>query len=246
MGFVDLHCHLLWALDDGVETPEEAVAAARLLTSLGFTDAAPSPHAHPDMPSRDAALCDARRGELAALLAAEQVPLRLHQNAENKLDHTFLERLDLAGRRGIGASQRWVLVELPFRGAVPALPELVFRLRRRDVIPLFAHPERCQEFERPGRAAEVVRLGGGLQLNVGALTGLYGLTSRKLAESFLDEGLYAVAATDLHRPDGAEEWVPEAMEALEQRGGDGTLERLFATNPRRVLAGEELVGGEGG
>jgi hypothetical protein len=30
------------------------------------------------------------------------------------------------------------------------------------------------------------------------------------------------------------------MELLEKRGGDGTLERLFAVNPRRVLAGEEL------
>jgi hypothetical protein len=49
-----------------------------------------------------------------------------------------------------------------------------------------------------------------------------------------------VAATDLHRPDGADEWVPESMELLEKRGGGGTLERLFAINPRRVLAGEDL------
>jgi len=240
MGFVDLHCHLLWALDDGVETADEAVSAARLLASLGFTDAAPSPHASPGMPSGDEAICVARRGELEALLLTEQVPLRLHQNAENKLDDAFFERLEVPRRRGIGQSQRWALVELPFRSAVPSLPELVFRLRRRDVLPLFAHPERCQEFERPGRAAEVVRLGGGLQLNVGALAGLYGRATQKLAEQFLEEGLYTVAATDLHRADGAEEWVPEAMEALEKRGGDGTLERLFAVNPRKVLAGEEI------
>lgn len=240
MGFVDLHCHLLWALDDGVETAEEAIAAARLLASLGFSDAAPSPHANPEMPSGNPAVCAARRAELAELLAAEQIPLRLHENAENKLDDGFFERLDVPARRGVGETQRWVLVELPFRSAVPVLPELVFRLRRRDVWPLIAHPERCQEFERPGRAAEVVRLGAALQLNVGALTGLYGSTARKLAEQFLGEGLYAVAATDLHRPDGADEWVPEAMELLEKRGGDGTLERLFALNPRRVLAGEAL------
>jgi hypothetical protein len=30
------------------------------------------------------------------------------------------------------------------------------------------------------------------------------------------------------------------MELLEKRGGPGTLERLLASNPRRVLAGEEL------
>jgi protein-tyrosine phosphatase len=240
MGLVDLHCHLLWALDDGVESAEEALAGGRLLASLGFTDVAPSPHANPDWPSGDEAACEARRAELQALLQAEGVALTLHRNTENKLDESFLARADGAGRRGVGDSQRWALVELPFRGGVPVLPDLVFRLRRKAVLPLFAHPERCAEFERPGRAEEVVRLGGALQLNVASIIGLYGKGPRKVAERLLDEGLYAVAATDLHHPAGAEEWIPEALDALEKRVGRATFDRLMAENPRRVLQGEEL------
>ncbi|MBK9517365.1 MAG: protein tyrosine phosphatase [Anaeromyxobacter sp.] len=241
MGLVDLHCHLLWALDDGVETSAEALAGARLLASLGFTDVAPSPHASPDMPSGDAAACERRRAELAALLEAEGVALQLHRNTENKLDEGFLERVDGDDRRGVGETQRWVLVELPFRAGVPALPELVFRLRRKGVLPLFAHPERCAEFERPGRAEEVVRLGGALQLNVASLVGLYGKAAKKVADRLLDEGLYAVAATDLHHAAGAEEWVPEALEALEKRAGRATFERLLVEHPRRILDGQELA-----
>jgi len=239
MGFVDLHCHLLWALDDGVETPEEAVAAARLLVSLGYSDAAPSPHAIADFPSGDEARCEARRAELAALLAAEGVPLTLHRNAENKLDEGYLERAGGPQGRGLGETGKWALVELPFRGPVPALPELIFRLCRKGVTPLLAHPERCTEFERPGRAAEAVRLGAGLQLNVAALVGLYGRTATRLAEQFLEEGLYTVAATDLHHVAGAEEWVPEALEILEARAGSATFHRLLEDNPRAVLAGGE-------
>jgi protein-tyrosine phosphatase len=240
MGLVDLHCHLLWAVDDGVETPAEAVQGAKLLASLGFSDVAPSPHASDGHPSGDPALCAARRAELAALLEREGVPLTLHQNAENRLDEAFLERAAGAARRGIGETQRWALVELPFRTGVPRLPDLVFLLRRKGAWPLFAHPERCVEFEAPGRAEEVVRLGGALQLNVAALIGLYGKGSRKLAERLLDAGLYAVAATDLHHAEGAEEWVPEALEALEKRAGRATFDRLLEANPRRILAGEEL------
>ncbi len=241
MGFVDLHCHLLWAVDDGCATPGETVAAARLLVDLGFSDVAPSPHAIPGLPSGDPAVAEARRADAEALLRAEGVPLALHRNAENRLDAEFLARADGEGRRGVGASQRWVLLELPFEAAVPALPDLVFRLRRKGIVPLFAHPERCAEFERQGRAAEVVRLGAALQLNLGALTGLYGKGALRLAEQFLDEGLYAVAATDLHRADGAHEWLDEALSALEHRAGVKGLERLLAENPRRVLAGDELV-----
>ncbi len=241
MGFVDLHNHFLWALDDGCETPAQTLAAARLLVELGFSDVAPSPHAAARFPSGDPVRVDARRAEAAELLAREGIPLALHANAENRLDEEFLARADGEGRRGIGAVGRWVLVEVPFQGAVPTLPDLVFRMRRMGVAPLFAHPERCAEFDRPGRAEEVVRLGGALQLNVGALAGVYGPGARKLAERFVSEGLYAVACTDLHRPDGAREWLDEALAALEKRAGAAALERLLEVNPRHILAGEDVA-----
>jgi protein-tyrosine phosphatase len=192
------------------------------------------------LPSFDAARAEARRGEAAELLAREGVALALHRNAENRLDEEFLARAAGGGRRGIGAGERWALVEVPFDAPVPALAEVVFGLRRKGVVPLFAHPERCAEFVRPGRAEEIVRLGGALQLNVGALVGVYGRGARRLAERFVSEGLYAVASTDLHRPDGVGEWLAEALAALEKRAGADGLERLLAGNPRRILAGEDV------
>jgi protein-tyrosine phosphatase len=240
MGWVDLHCHLLWAVDDGCETAAETLEACRMLAALGFDEAVTTPHAVPAMPGGDVALCDARRAEVEALLAREGVALRLHPGAENRLDEEFLARARGPGRRGIGAPGRWALVEVPFEGAVPALPDLVFRLRRMGVLPLFAHPERCAEFEREGRAAEVVRLGGGLQLDVGALAGAYGRAARRLADRLLDEGLYAAASTDLHRPAGARRVLDEGFSILEKRTGAAGLARLCSDNPRRIVAGEEL------
>ncbi|BDG06694.1 tyrosine-protein phosphatase [Anaeromyxobacter oryzae] len=241
MGFVDLHNHLLYGIDDGCETPGETLEAARLLVALGYDEAAPSPHAVPELPSGDAAVCDARRADVESLLAREGIALALHANAENRLDEAFLARTEVPGRRGIGSSQRWVLVEAPFQTGVPALADLVFRLRRKGVAPLFAHPERCVEFERIGRAEEVVRLGGALQLNLGALAGAYGKGARKLAERFLGDELYAVAATDLHAPQNARRWLEDGLAAIEKRAGKATLERLCAGNPRRILAGEEVA-----
>lgn len=241
MAFVDLHSHVLWALDDGCQTPEETLAAARLLVDLGWRDSAPTPHAHPLFPSRDPAQCAVRLAEAQALLDREGIPLKLHSGAENQLDADYLGRLEPEARRGLGATGRWALVELPFRDSVPAMPDLLFHLARRAVRPVLAHPERCVEFDRPGRAAEAVRLGAALQLNLGALAGVYGRHVRKLAEGFLDERLYAVAATDLHHPAGAEEWLPDALDILEARVGGAEVDRLCSANPRRVLAGEDLA-----
>ncbi len=242
MGYLDLHDHVLWGLDDGCETPEQTLVAARLLASLGWDELAPSPHAVPELPSRDPAACEARRAEVAALLEGEGISLALHTNAENKLDEGFLARAeDPATRRGIGPTARWVLVEAPFQSSLPALPDLVFRLRRKGAMPLFAHPERCLEFERPGLAEEVVRLGGAHQLDLGALAGVYGRAARKQAERFLGEGLYAVAASDLHRPEEARRWLEAGLRALQKRAGEDGVRKLCAENPRRIVRGEELA-----
>ncbi|HEU4384385.1 MAG TPA: CpsB/CapC family capsule biosynthesis tyrosine phosphatase [Anaeromyxobacteraceae bacterium] len=240
MGYVDLHCHLLWGVDDGCHAPEDALEAARALSDVGYGDAAPTPHARADFPSRDGDLCRERFDELQSLLQRERVPLQVHRGAENFLDDAFMDRLGRGDPRGFGRSQRYVLLELPFSSAVPKLPDLVFRVKLKGHSPLFAHPERCLEFERPGRAEEVVRLGGALQLDLGALLGRYGRDARRVAERLLDAGLYAVAATDLHGPSEARRWVAEAHRELARRAGDEAAARLLGDNPRRVLLGEEL------
>ncbi len=241
MGYVDLHCHLLWGIDDGCRSPEDAVEAARALVDLGYSDAAPTPHARGDFPSQDGALCAARFEELGSLLEREGVSIGIHRGTENYLDDAFLERLGRGDPRGLGEAGRYVLVELPFTSAVPKVGELVFRVQLKGYVPVFAHPERCAEFERPGRAEEVVRLGGVLQLDLGALLERYGRAPRRAAERLLDAGLYAIAATDLHGPAEARRWVAEAQRTLSDRAGAEAAARLLGDNPRRALLGEDLA-----
>ena len=238
MRYVDLHCHLLFGIDDGAKTAADSLAMARALVSVGFGDVACSPHARPEYASGDPSLCDARRAEVQALLDAEGIPLRLHSNAENVLDPELLQRIE-KGRRSIGAGP-YLLAEAPYFASLPQLGELVFRLRVQGVTPLVAHPERCKEFERPGRAEEAVRAGAKLQLDIGALIGRYGRTPKKLARSFLEEGLYAVASTDLHSPTDAAKWVGESIAELKRLAGDGVAERLLAVNPGAILRGAPL------
>ncbi|MCP3169284.1 tyrosine-protein phosphatase [Myxococcus qinghaiensis] len=236
-GFVDLHCHLLPAVDDGARTLEDALEMARALVDLGFSTVAPSPHARPEYAPVD--VVEARLAELTAALEHARIPLSLGRNAENLLDDAFLRGLGTPSARMLGGG-RVALVELPYTAPVPALPDILFRIRTKGVVPLIAHPERCLEFERKGRAAEAVRAGAHLQLDVGALIGRYGPLAKKLARAFLDDGLYAVAATDLHGPVGAREWVGRALGELRSRVGEEASSRLLRGNPSHLLAGESL------
>lgn len=236
-GYVDLHCHLLWGIDDGAKSEADALEMARALVSVGFRHVACSPHARPEYPSGDPALSASRRAEVQAALDREGIELTLHANAENVLDPELLLLREGEGRRPIGTGP-FLLAEAPYMQALPQLTDLIFRLKVKGITPLIAHPERCREFERPGRAAEAVRAGAHLQLDVGALIGRYGKTARRLSREFLGEGLYAVAATDLHSPRDAAKWVGDSIAELKNLAGEAEAERMLRHGPAAILRGE--------
>lgn len=237
MGLVDLHLHLLPGIDDGSKSMDESLQMARALVSLGYTRAAPSPHHRAEYPSRDAALCAQKLAEVKTALAGAGLGLELSSNAENFfLDETLMASVGTPEARTLGRG-KVLLVEAPYQGPLPMLSELVFRMKLKGVTPLVAHPERCFEFEKKGRAAELVQAGALLQLDLGALIGRYGKTAEKLARQFLGEGLYAVAATDLHSPVNAKAWVAESLKALEKAAGAKAFRELVESRPAALLEG---------
>lgn len=240
MPLVDLHLHLLPGVDDGCKTMDDTLAMARALVALGVTMAAPSPHNRPEYASREVAL--QRLDEVRAELAKHGIPLSLDVNAENFfLDEGLLTTLPTPESRRVGAAGRYLLVEAPYTSPLPQLTDVLFRMQLKGVTALIAHPERCLEFERKGRAAAAVQAGALLQLDMGALIGRYGKSAQKLARQFLDEGLYAIAATDLHSPVGAEQWVGDSLKALQKHVGAKAFTQLTETNPTLILKGQSVA-----
>ncbi len=236
LGFVDLHLHLLPGVDDGCKTLDESLEMARVLIGLGFTTVAPSPHNRPEYAPAEKAVAALETVRLALL--EKGLRLGLEVNAENFfLDETLLSTLT----RRIGAAGKYLLVEAPYTAPLPALSDQIFRMKLKGVTPVIAHPERCFEFEKKGRAEQVVELGAVLQLDMGALNGRYGKNAQRLSRQFLDAGLYGIAATDLHSPVGAAGWVGDSLKAIEKYGGKGSLERLVSTNPAAILAGKPIA-----
>jgi len=236
-GLVDLHLHLLPGIDDGSKSIDETLEMARTLASLGYTKLAPSPHARSEYASLDAKICAAKLDEVRAVLARESIALELFSNAENFfLEDSLMPSIASSTARVLGRG-KVLLIEAPYQGPLPMLADLVFRMKVKGVTPLIAHPERCFEFEKKGRAAEMVRAGALLQLDMGALIGRYGKTAEKLARQFLGEGLYAVAATDLHSPVNAKAWVSDSLKALEKAVGAKAFQGLVSSRPAALIEG---------
>ncbi|MGV3622978.1 MAG: tyrosine-protein phosphatase [Archangium sp.] len=236
-GFVDLHLHLLPGIDDGSKSMADTLEMANALKNLGYSTLAPSPHFRREFASFERSLCVAKLDETKHALGEAGFTFELHPNAENFfLEESLFTSLGTPEARHLGEG-KVLLVEAPYQGPLPRLNDVIFRMKLKGITPLIAHPERCFEFEKKGRAAELVQAGALLQLDMGALIGRYGKTAEKLARTFLDDGLYAIAATDLHSPVGAEKWVGDSLKALEKSVGSKVFADMVRHRPEKLLSG---------
>lgn len=235
-GFVDIHFHLLWGVDDG---PKEA-ASSRRLSQLALDGGTAAIIATPHCSSRypfDPAVSKAR---LRILEEAAEEPA-LFNGCELELNDETLRMLTADPRRYTLAGSRYPLVELPHRFPHDRLVLVLDQLRDLGLRPILAHPERYPLlWERPQLIAHWIERGGLLQLTADALEGRYGRRAGEMATELVQAGMAHFIASDAHdaakRPPG----LQAAFRRVYELAGQSTAARLFTYHPLAVLHDEEL------
>jgi protein-tyrosine phosphatase len=231
---VELHFHLLPAVDDGPRTLDEALELARLAVADGTGLVVCTPHVHLIDVARLPELVDG----LDAALRVAEIPLRVAAGGEirpgTRLDSAELEIL-AQGPRG----RRWLLLEAPLQAQfLDAFHADADALEARGYGLLIAHPERSAALMAPrGGLGHRLRRGARLQVNASSLTGAHGAGSRAAGFDLVARGLVAAIASDAHgarRPP----LLSAAVRALAARGLDGVP--LVVDGPRR-LVGEGIA-----
>ena len=234
MGFVDLHSHVLFGLDDGA--PDRAAALALLdgLASLGVTEQCATPHqkASQYLPAWD--LVEATYDALDAARAPHHPTLRL--GAENMWDDVFYARAangTIPGYRGTPA----FLVEIPPQLAPPRMIDRLFELRVAGKLPVLAHPERYHALWDDDDFTHRLRATCAFVVDLGAVGGFHGRREMKQARELVERGLATAVATDAHQL-GDVQQAAAGLRWIEKKLGAAAVERLFDRAPRAILAGE--------
>ncbi len=234
-GFIDLHCHYLPAIDDGVRSAEDGIAILRGLGALGFARVVATPHMRPGMFDDEKPALEATFAAFQARVAGERDLPEIGLASEHFLDDVVFERL----RNGAGLpypGSKAVLVELPPRAFPLRLAERFSALRRAGLTPVLAHPERYEPvWKDPGVLEELLDVGARLLLDACAIAGKYGAASERAAKELLDMEAYDAACSDAHRPADTE-ILGKALRALEAHIGKAEVDRLFRTGPAELLA----------
>jgi protein-tyrosine phosphatase len=234
MGFVDLHSHVLFGLDDGA--PDESTALALLdgLAQIGVSEQCVTPHqkASQYLPAWDRV--EASFAKVSEIRRPHHPTLRL--GAENMWDDVFYQRV-VDGTVPHYRDTVAFLVEIPPPLMPPGMVDQLFKWRMAGKVPVLAHPERYHALWDNDALAEQLRNHCAFLIDLGALGGFHGRREMKAARHLMEKGLATAVATDAHHI-GDLQQAAEGMRWIEKKFGHATLVRLFDHAPRAILAGE--------
>lgn len=239
---VDIHCHILPGFDDGAANLREALEMARMAAASGVREIVATPHFRGEEQSLDSlgTLYEKFR-RLEAALVREKLPLRLHPGAEILC---VPETLDLAAKKKLPTLGRtnYVLCEFYFDAPFVHMDMVLEGIRESGYRPVLAHPERYGAVQRdPGRLEKWFRQGCIIQLNKGSILGAFGSRAQNTARWLLDRGLVHLIASDAHAPDHRTPDMSLLRQYLHDRYPEDYIRLLLQRNPRRLIAGRDMV-----
>lgn len=234
---IDLHCHILPALDDGALDERDSLGMGRQAVNDGIEAICATPHIRHDHDVRIEQLAG-RVESLNARLQEKGVTVSVLQGGE--VAETAVEGLseEELGRVSLGEGN-WVLLE-PAPGPLSdSLARRVEHLAERGHRALIAHPERHLSDDMYERIAALVEGGALVQA-----TADFFLRERTAAgmRYLAEAGLIHVLSSDAHSSHaGRPVHMREAFECL--AGIESVaphLEWMRETAPRAIVEGQEL------
>jgi protein-tyrosine phosphatase len=238
---IDLHCHVLPALDDGPASLEQAIAMVAVAASAGTTTIVATPHLDHVWRVRPE-LISQRAGDLATALRSQGIDVQIITGAEiaiARLADLSREQLDEV-RLGSGP---YLLLECPLTPIAGDFDHLLTRIHQREQAILLAHPERSPLFQQePERLARLVREGLLCSITAGSMRGDFGQLVRRFTLELLNEGLVHNVASDAHDPLTRPPGLLDAFTSVESELPDigAHAEWLTSLVPAAILAGEPL------
>lgn len=228
---IDLHSHLLPAVDDGSRSVEQSVKVLFEMARQGVTDVCLTPHMHAGLteagpPPKHNRAFEALRAQ------APQMP-RLHRGAEIMLDRPLARPVALARNVTI-AGTRYILVEFPRLVAYETVTNALSQVVELGLVPILAHPERYSCC-----SVDAVRFWRSLgsKAQVDATTLLSSQARGQRARLLIAEGLADILAGDNH---GDDRTVATGASFLRAQDGFDQVDLLVRRNPAAILADGEL------
>jgi protein-tyrosine phosphatase len=234
---VDLHCHILFGLDDGPKLLEDSLAMAEDAIADGITHVVATPHCSSQF-LFDFAAVQAKRDALAEKLHGR---LKLATGCDFHLNHENLLAIRKHPEPFCINQKDYLLVEFNEFSIPPAMDQTLHELQLAGLRPIITHPERNPILRsQPQRLLHWVRLGCFAQITAGSLSGVFGPGAKEDAWNWLTRGLIHFVSSDAHNTARRPLKLRFAYDSIAQQLGEETARALLIENPLAAFNGHPL------
>ncbi len=234
---VDLHCHILYGLDDGARTIEDSLAMAEDAIGDGITQVVGTPHASSEY-KFDFAKVRAVRDELSEKLGDR---LKLATGCDFHLNPENVQAVRKDSAPFCVNQKDYLLVEFNEFSIPPSMNQTLHELHLQGLRPIVTHPERNGILRtQADRLRDWVHQGCFAQVTAGSLAGVFGPLAKEKAWAWIEQGLVHFVSSDAHNTTRRPLKLRFAYEAVAARYGEEKARGLFIENPQAAFEGRPL------
>lgn len=229
---VDMHCHILWNVDDGPKSMQETMKLIEQALKEGITTIISTSHSnHPQYDVNYQVVMN-QIGILQNELINNNIPLTLYTGHEVRLSDQIIPLYQTKQIHTLANSQ-YLLLELPTDTVPSYTKHIIHELLLEGITPIIAHPERNKAIaEKPNRLLQLIQLGALAQITAGSLTGHFGRAVQKLSLDLVRANLVHVYGSDAHNLTTRPFLFDEGLCYLEKKKELEAVDILLENNAR--------------
>lgn len=232
----DIHNHILWGVDDGSDSLAMSLRMLEQAQEAGTTDIILTPHNKPNRRNIYKSEMLEQIEELKKHMANKNIHINIYPGNEIYYRMDVAERLSI-GKASTMAGSRYVLLEYNPMDEWDYIRHGAEDMLSEGYIPIIAHVERYnQVMTKLERAQELKDKGCYLQINASSLTGELGWGTKSLCKQLLKQNLVSFVASDAHDDKKRVPDLDKAVKYIVKKYGEETAEKIFSTNPQKILA----------
>ncbi|MBQ0755939.1 MAG: capsular biosynthesis protein [Amphritea sp.] len=235
---IDLHNHILPGIDDGPATLKESLELAVIAVKDGIQHIVVTPHIHPGRYDNQISTIQPILSNLQQALLEQEIPLTLSMGAEIRISTEILTMIPAGQIPYLGSwkGKHVLLLELPHSHILPGTDKLIQWLKKHNIIPMIAHPERNKEImQSPDKLTPFIDAGCLIQLTAMSVTGEFGPTAQHCATHILEQGWATILATDAHNRAHRPPILTNGLKAATEIIGHQAAIELVTGNPAIIL-----------
>ena len=236
---IDIHSHILPAIDDGARTVDEALDMLRIAIDQGVTTQVLTPHIHMGRFNNTKQHIEQEFTKFKEQVNAANLPIKLLLGAELRIGPEIMQLIGTQAVPWLGEheGQRTFLLEFPRTDVPFGSDNLVRWLLSKNCLPVIVHPERNSTFlNNRDKLQTFIDLGCPLQITASSITGKFGADVQQMTEELLLADQVSAIASDCHNLKGRSPDLLAGVEKAQSIIGNSKTNLLVTNKPAELTS----------